>query len=304
MDRRVFHALPCYTGPYSVGYLEAEPPVDEPRSISHIKRENRPALQLGTVLFSVYYPTDPSQAEGLSRVPWLPRPRVPTCKGYAKFFSIPNFPVTAYMACTCMFTKLPAHRNSKLADARPRGTGAAARETPSNDLRPKFPVVVFSHGLGGSRTMQSTVCGDLASYGFVVVAMEHRDGSGARSYVNVPERRNSPELSQDERRIASGSELKHAADGKGDGKPEGSRSYMVDYIFPKDNAQDAAPHKPDRRRPRVTRRPDPMRLAEIAEAYKVLQIINDGDPKDLVRKCNLRKKPNQGSSSQGLDGID
>lgn len=152
--------------------------------------------------------------------------------------------------------------------------------------------------------MQSTVCGDLASYGFVVVAMEHRDGSGARSYVNVPERRNSPELSQDERRIASGSELKHAADGKGDGKPEGSRSYMVDYIFPKDNAQDAAPHKPDRRRPRVTRRPDPMRLAEIAEACKVLQIINDGDPEDLVRKCNLRKKPNQGSSSQGLDGID
>lgn len=301
---RVFHALPCYTGPYSVGYLEAELPVDEPRPFSHIERENRPALQLDTVLFSVYYPTDPGQAEGLSRVPWLPRPRVPTCKGYAKFFSIPNFPVTAYMACTCMFTKLPACRNSKLADARPRGTGAAARETPPNDLRPKFPVVVFSHGLGGSRTMYSTVCGDLASYGFVVVAMEHWDGSGARSYVNVPEGRTSPELSQDKRRSASGSELKHSTDGKGDGKPERSRSYMVDYIFPKDNAQDTAPHNPTGVDHELRDAQIQMRLAEIGEAYKVLQIINDGDPEDWIRKCNLRKKPNQGSSSRGLDGID
>lgn len=46
--------------------------------------------------------------------------------------------------------------------------------------------------------MYSTVCGILASYRFVVVAMEHRDGHSAKSYVNVPEGRKSPELSQDE----------------------------------------------------------------------------------------------------------
>lgn len=300
---RVFHALPCYTGSYSVGYLEAELPVHEPRSFSRIKRKNRPALHLDTVLFSVYYPTDPGQAEGLRRVPWLPRPRVPTCRGYARFFSIPGFPLTAYIASTCMLTKLPARRNSKLADARPPGVGAAARETPLDDLRPEFPVVVFSHGLGGSRTMYSTVCGDLASYGFVVVAMEHRDGSGARSYVNVPEGSNSPELSQDERRSASGSELKRATDSKGDGKPKGTRSYMVDYIFPKDNVQDTAPHNPIGVDRELRDAQIQMRLAEIEEAYKILQIINNGDPEDWIRNCNLRKKPNKGSSSQGLDGI-
>lgn len=301
---RVFHALPCYTGPYSVGYLEAEIPVDDPRSFSRIKRESRPALQLDTVLFSAYYPTDPGQVAGRTRVPWLPRPRVPTCKGYAKFFSIPNFPVTAYMACTCMFTKLPAFRNSKLAEGRPPGAGKAASKTRSDNPKTKFPVVILSHGLGGSRTMYSTVCGDLASYGFVVVAMEHRDGSGARSYVNVPEGRDSPELTQDERGSASGSEIKSANDGKDDGRPKRGRSYMVDYIFPKDNAEDTAPHNPIGVDHELRDAQIQMRLAEIGEVYKVLQIINAGDPKDCIRNKNLRKKPNQGSSSKGLDGIE
>lgn len=37
-----------------------------------------------------------------------------------------------------------------------------------------FPVVVFSHGLGGMRTTYSGICCDLASHGYVVAAIEHR----------------------------------------------------------------------------------------------------------------------------------
>ena len=37
-----------------------------------------------------------------------------------------------------------------------------------------FPVVVFSHGLTGWRTICGGICSDLASQGFVVAAMEHR----------------------------------------------------------------------------------------------------------------------------------
>ncbi|KAJ8321903.1 hypothetical protein KUTeg_000374 [Tegillarca granosa] len=42
---------------------------------------------------------------------------------------------------------------------------------PSNK---KFPVVIFSHGLGGNRTSNSTMCCELASQGFIVASVEHR----------------------------------------------------------------------------------------------------------------------------------
>jgi len=46
----------------------------------------------------------------------------------------------------------------------------------------KFPVVVFSHGISGHRSCYSTYCASLASYGFVVAAIEHRDRSASWSY--------------------------------------------------------------------------------------------------------------------------
>ena len=46
----------------------------------------------------------------------------------------------------------------------------------------KWPVLVFSHGLGCSRFAYSLICTDLASHGFVVAAPEHRDGSGSITF--------------------------------------------------------------------------------------------------------------------------
>lgn len=292
----IVHALPYYTGPYSVGYLEIELPAQEPRTFSGIKRDSKHALQLDTVLFSMYYPTNADPKEE-HRPPWLPRPRVPTCKGYAKFYNVPNFPMTAYMALTCMFTKLPAFRNVKLANSSP----TSSQET-SEDGKPKFPVVVFSHGLGGSRTMCSTICGDLASYGFVVVAMEHRDGSGARTYVNVPPDRVSPELNQDAGKVSEAALKETSSGAQKDEKPKRVDNYMVDYLFPKENAFDTSPHNQidhELREAQIE-----MRLAEMEEAFRVLQIINSGDPDNTIKHRNLRKKPNRGSSRRGLDGID
>lgn len=47
----------------------------------------------------------------------------------------------------------------------------------------KWPVAVFSHGLGGTRNAYSQFCGSLASHGQVVIVPEHRDMSAPITYV-------------------------------------------------------------------------------------------------------------------------
>ena len=50
----------------------------------------------------------------------------------------------------------------------------------------KFPLVIFSHGLSGTRTTYSAYCSNLASHGQIVVGIEHRDGSSPFSAVTLP----------------------------------------------------------------------------------------------------------------------
>ncbi|KAK6630418.1 hypothetical protein RUM43_014763 [Polyplax serrata] len=46
----------------------------------------------------------------------------------------------------------------------------------------KFKTVVFSHGLGGTRFFYTGICCELASQGYVVIALEHRDESPSMTY--------------------------------------------------------------------------------------------------------------------------
>jgi len=52
----------------------------------------------------------------------------------------------------------------------------------------RWPVMIFSHGLGGNRNAYSHLAGSVASHGMIVLTPEHRDGSAPISYIrDIPE---------------------------------------------------------------------------------------------------------------------
>jgi platelet-activating factor acetylhydrolase len=68
---------------------------------------------------------------------------------------------------------MPVHQNAEVLAPPPKSD--------------RWPVMMFSHGLGGTRNAYSHICGSLASHGIVVVAADHRDGSAPLSIHHTPE---------------------------------------------------------------------------------------------------------------------
>lgn len=122
-----------------------------------------------------------------------------------------------------------------------------------------------------------------------MVSIEHRDGSGPRTFINLPERgvdqaTGDTDVSDEDRK-------------KGYSR--------MDYVFPKDNAKDTMPGNKQGVDAQLRSAQIQLRLAEIEEAYHVMTLIHDGKG-EVVERGNLRDQDEGrvGGSSRGLKGID
>ncbi|KAJ3217606.1 Platelet-activating factor acetylhydrolase [Dinochytrium kinnereticum] len=151
------HALPSYPGPYNVG-------------VCHVELEKSEEMKEG-LLAAVFYPCE-VVGRG-ERARWLPGPDKFYVMGYGDFVQAPRFLSKTILNAVLKNVKMPAFLNAPLISP------SSASELPH-----QLPVVIFSHGLAGMRTTYSSFVGGLASRGFVVVAVEHRDGSASATAFN------------------------------------------------------------------------------------------------------------------------
>ena len=204
--------LPDYdddnSGPYHVGTVDIEVAAAAPRNFSDavLRETGEAAFRLDTVLFTVFYPSvlknDASSSSQRAPAPpsrgphhlWVPRPISLHAEGYARFASISNFVTNKLFAAGLWAlvgsTEIPAHVDAPLegdaqypSDDGREGAQQQHGDSGGRETEKKFPVIVFSHGMASMRTSYTHYLASLASRGYVVAAVEHRDGSGPGSIV-------------------------------------------------------------------------------------------------------------------------
>ncbi|KAL8400391.1 hypothetical protein RB594_000690 [Gaeumannomyces avenae] len=163
--------FPEYTGPHKVGTIDVEIPVSELPSPCPVSEA---AAGIPTVLIRVYYPATPD-ARG-KRITWLPAPQRQHLSGYGQFLGIgPTVSsLVSFLPRHLYHTSIPVLENAPLLDP------------PADAHAGRWPTMVFSHGLGGSRNAYSHLAGSLASHGVVVFCPEHRDGSAVSTMIPSP----------------------------------------------------------------------------------------------------------------------
>ncbi|ORX38310.1 platelet-activating factor acetylhydrolase, isoform II-domain-containing protein [Kockovaella imperatae] len=146
-------------GPHKkIGYAYVRGPPTKAYSIfwPKLASTERPVLSMDQIGYSLFYPYGES-AKKTHGVHWFPEPVNEMVFGYEKFL---GKKVKALRFIVGRL-KFPAYHN-----------------TPLKTNSSKYPLAVFSHGLAGTRHTYTQYVTSLASEGYIVLVVEHRDGSG------------------------------------------------------------------------------------------------------------------------------
>ncbi|PLW18870.1 hypothetical protein PCANC_12457 [Puccinia coronata f. sp. avenae] len=191
--------LPSYDGPHDVGTLTLELPLPEPYASyelsSPMKRhDGRPVLELHPTLMTIFYPVrkEPVASSMMwgrvlslggrlvrrdeGRLRWITLAQI---QGYLRFAGITSswkrWLVIPPLLLAMGSTKLPTRGGAPIC--------TKTKKKDEGEEGERYKLVIFSHGLTGNRTCYSQLCGRLASQGYVVAAVEHRDGTSSHSVV-------------------------------------------------------------------------------------------------------------------------
>ena len=201
--------LPPYTGPHEVGILDVETQVEK-RVIREatLHETGKNAFELSTLAVTLYYPSSLPNAPPSRRPwarPWLPQPVSLIGQGYARLagvsFLSPVFTFALWALGSS--TVIPGVVDAPILSGSEKvlveeGSGADgfgkildAAEREHTELKRDekirtLPCVVFTHGMAGMSQSYSHYLGSIASHGYLVAAVEHRDGSGPGTFVHYP----------------------------------------------------------------------------------------------------------------------
>jgi platelet-activating factor acetylhydrolase len=203
--------LPPYTGSHEVGILDVETEVQ--KRVIHdavLKSTGEKAFELDTLAITLYYPSSLPLAPPSKRPwarPWLPQPVSLIGEGYARLAGVPRLSslFTFGLWALGSSTVIPGVVDAPILSGAEKilgeeGAGAtdgfgkimSAAEQEHQELRRDegfgtLPCMVFTHGMAGMSQSYAHYLGSIASYGYVVAAVEHRDGSGPGTIIHHPD---------------------------------------------------------------------------------------------------------------------
>lgn len=260
--------MPPYTGPYSVGTIDLEIPRQPHRVGNEFFENGSPAFEVETVLFSLFYPATLGTVGSKPRHSWVGNPVSLMAEGYLGFARLNNF-VFNSIASLAIWSlvggqEIPAEVDVPLAS---REKDMPRDESLEHTVDPvsRFPVLIFSHGYASSRTDYTQYLGDLASRGYVIAAVEHRDGSCPASMVMRAD--------------------------NGAGKP--LYSFRVGDLEAREGLD----------RAEFKQLQLALRQVEMEETYQILKAINDGQGEEIF-KLNSRMEGEDLSAWKGRLDLD